>query len=322
MKNLLIVLTAILCFSQCDAQSDVLIRIKVIDDIENYPIYSRLAETVDGNSTWKEGYEYMDDIEMNSISYMSDGLKVNGLMVKPKKPGNYPCIIYNRGGNRDFGQLIVATAAIRLGKLAKEGYVVIASNYRGNGGGEGQEQFGGEDVNDVLNLIDVLKEVESANIEKIGMYGWSRGGMMTYLALTKTDQIDAAVVGGARSDLTIIDRPNMETNVYAELIPNYEENKEAELKKRSAVYWADQFPKNVPILMLHGNSDWRVKSTNSLNLALEFEKHRVPYRLKIFEGGDHGISEHRDEVDTEVINWFRRFLKEGEAMPNMEMHGR
>ncbi|MEZ4800180.1 MAG: prolyl oligopeptidase family serine peptidase [Flavobacteriales bacterium] len=75
----------------------------------------------------------------------------------------------------------------------------------------------------------------------------------------------------------------METDVMAELIPNYFENKEAELAKRSAIKWADKFSKDVPILMLHGNSDWRVKPEQSLKLALEFEKHRIPFRLVMFE---------------------------------------
>ena len=114
----------------------------------------------------------------------------------------------------------------------------------------------------------------------------------------------------------------METNVIAELIPNYEEQKEVELNKRSAIKWADKFPRDVPILMLHGNSDWRVKPEQSLKLAMEFEKYRVPYRLIMFEGGDHGISEHKKEVNDQVINWFNRFLKENESIPNMEYHGR
>ena len=86
-------------------------------------------------------------------------------------------------------------------------------------------------------------------------------------------------------------------------------NKDAELEKRSAIKWVHKFPKNVPILLLHGNSDWRVKPGQSLNLALEFEKHRIPYRLIMFEGGDHGISEFNNEVDEQVMNWFERYLK-------------
>jgi len=310
-------------FSNCAAQeNNLLVRKSLINNWSDYPIYPRLVDDVNKVNQWKEEFKYLDDIDVYGITYMSDGLRVNGLMAKPKLKGNYPCVIYNRGGNRDFGSMVVAVGAMTLGQIAREGYVVIASQYRGAAGSQGQEEFGGKDVNDVLNLIKVLDEIEDADTDNIGMYGWSRGGMMTYIALTKTDRIKAAVVGGAKSDLTIIDRPEMETRVYAELIPNYAANKEEELKKRSAIYWADKFPKDVPILMLHGNSDWRVKSTNSLNLALEFEKLRIPYRLKIFEGGDHGISEFRSEVNEEVMNWFSKYLKNNAPLPDMDFHGR
>ena len=146
---------------------------------------------------------------------------------------------------------------------------------------------------------------------------------MTYIALTKTDKIKAAVVGGALSDQfsSIKDRPVMEA-VCAELIPNYADNKTLELEKRSAIKWVEKFPKNIPILMLHGSSDWRVKPEQSLKLALEFEKHKIPYRLVIFEGGNHGLSEHKNEVNDQIIKWFDKYLKNDSPLPNMEYHGR
>ena len=305
MKYLKLILLTVL-FSNCNAQTDkLLISEHLISNWSEYPIYPQLIEKNNGLKEWQKEYKYLDSIEVYEITYLSDGLKIKGLMAKPKKAGNYPCIIYNRGGNREFGSLKAAHGALWLGGLAKEGYVVIASQYRGNGGSEGQEEFGGKDVNDVVILAEVLKEVESADTKKIGMYGWSRGGMMTYVALTKTNKIKAAVVGGAVSDKyeLIIDRPEMETNVIAELIPNYEETKEEELTKRSAVKWVDKFPKDVPILMMHGNADWRVNPKQSLKLALEFEKYRV-------------------EVDKQVLNWFDKYLKNAESLPNMEYHGR
>ena len=42
----------------------------------------------------------------------------------------------------------------------------------------------------------------------------------------------------------------------------------------------------------------------------------------MFEVGDHGISEHRDEVNKQVLNWFDRYLKNAETLPNMKYHGR
>jgi len=321
MKLLKLIFLLLIPFWYCSAQeTKLLIQQQPIEDLTKYPFYQKL---VDKTGTWKPEYQYLDSIEIYTITYLSDGLKVNGLMAKPKQEGNFPCIIYNRGGNRDFGQLVVAHGALLLGNLAKEGYVVMASQYRGNGGSEGQEEFGGSDVNDVLILTEVLKEIEGADTERIGMYGWSRGGMMTYLALSKTDKIKTAVVGGAISDLEamIEDRPEMETGVLSEVIPQYQNNKALELEKRSAIKWAEKLPENTPLLILHGNADWRVKCDQSIRMALELDKLRKPYRLVIFEGADHGISEHRAEVNDLVSKWFTTYLK-GESLPNMEYHGR
>ena len=89
-----------------------------------------------------------------------------------------------------------------------------------------------------------------------------------------------------------------------------------------SIEWVDKLPTNVSLLMLHGNADWRVKCEQSLKLAIEFEKYRIPYRLVIFEGSDHGINENKNEVNKMVLNWFDRFLKNNEPLPDMKYHGR
>jgi dipeptidyl aminopeptidase/acylaminoacyl peptidase len=68
------------------------------------------------------------------------------------------------------------------------------------------------------------------------MFGWSRGGMMTYRALTKTDRIKAAVVGSGLADAfaTIKKRPEMDS-VFAGLVPGYSQNRDSALKTRSAI---------------------------------------------------------------------------------------
>ena len=73
---------------------------------------------------------------------------------------------------------------------------------------------------------------------------------------------------------------------------------------------------------MHGNSDWRVKSIESIMLAAELDKHRVPYRLLIFEGGDHGLSEYRNEFYEQLFAWFDKYLKKDASLPDMEFHGR
>lgn len=120
--------------------------------------------------------ELLQEVVVQRIAYLSDGLRVQGYIAEPIAGKDLPAIIFNRGGNREFGALTDARAIRTLGTLAREGYVVVASQYRGNAGGEGQEEFGGTDVNDVLNLIALLEQHPRVDASRIGMYGWSRGG--------------------------------------------------------------------------------------------------------------------------------------------------
>ena len=111
--------------------------------------------------------EALADVDVQSVTYLSDGLRVKGYLLVPKKGDKLPCVIYNRGGNRKLGQLNDDTAAMVLAPMARWGYVVVASQYRGNAGGEGREEFGGADVDDVLNLIPLLEHTPRADASRI-----------------------------------------------------------------------------------------------------------------------------------------------------------
>ena len=258
------------------------------------------------------------------ITYLSDGLKVKGYLALPQKDGKYPCVIYNRGGNREVGKLDEAGFLDRgLADLCEAGYVVIASQYRGNDGGEGKEEFGGKDVNDVLHLIPLLATVPQADTSRIGMMGWSRGGMMTYLALAKSNRIKAAVVGSGVTDLqkSAEERADMNT-VFSELIPGYATNGEAVLKERSVMHFAEKINRNTPVLILAGTADWRVAPTQALSLADRFYELKQPYRLVLYEGGQHSLSEHRQDYVNQMLYWFNTYLRDGKKWPTLEPHGR
>jgi dipeptidyl aminopeptidase/acylaminoacyl peptidase len=231
-------------------------------------------------------------------------------------------VIYNRGGNREFGALKTRDF-LYLTDIAMRGYIVVASQYRGNDGGEGQEEYGGADVEDVLSLIPLLSARSDVDSTRIGMIGWSRGGMMTYLALARTDRIRAAIVGAGVANLVdnIRRRPEMESEVLAELVPNYATNKDSALRARSAVYWPERLNKRTPILLLHGSGDWRVDASESLQMASRLYESRHPFRLVLFEGGDHGLSEYRTEVATLVASWLDTYVRDAQAWPSLEPHG-
>lgn len=257
----------------------------------------------------KELISQDNQIEIFYITYMSDGYKVKGYLVQPKANGVYPAVIYNRGGNLEFGKL----TSMPLQVYARMGFVAIGSQYRGNDGGEGREQFGGDDINDVMNLIPVLKSLPNVNPDKIGMVGYSRGGMMTYLALKEqtlrgTNDIKAACTVGGTSDLFINGkaRPEMVTGVFIPLIGGTAQQLPDEFKARSATYWADLI--NVPLLIQHGEADWRVLPEESEKLAQELETYGKEYKLITYPGDDHGLSAHNRGL-YEIFVWLGKYLQ-------------
>ncbi|MCA9276473.1 MAG: S9 family peptidase [Phycisphaerales bacterium] len=261
------------------------------------------------------------------VIYESDGLRILGYLMYPCDAldcdEKLPCLMYNRGGNRDFGMFTDESAARIASRFVSWGYVIFASNYRGSAGSEGQDEFGGDDVHDVLNGLRVFDQLGFADAERIGMWGHSRGGLMTLLALLETSRIGAAIVCGAVSDLhaMVHDRPAMEAGVLRELVPDYESRRDEALDERSPINRVDALPKQTPMLVVHGNADWRVSPTQSLNLVRSLIEHQLPHRLVMFEGNDHSISENRDDYYREARHWLDRFVRDGESLPNMEPHG-
>ena len=264
----------------------------------------------------------LDAVDFFKITYLSDGLKVNGYMCAPKKAGNYPCVIFNRGGNRDFGTINDIMLFRFFAEVSSWGYVVVGSQYRGNAGGEGKEEFGGSDVNDVVNLIPLLSDVEKADTARIGMYGWSRGGMMTYLALTKTDKIKAAIIGSGMADAFIMTkkRPEMDT-VFSELAPGYFQNRDSVLKLRSAVYWVEKISPATPLLLLTGSADWRVSPEEQLEMVNKLYEIKHPLRFILFEGGQHSLIEHTDEVNHAARTFLDTYVRDRKTFPSLEPHG-
>lgn len=313
----------LLAGATCQAQNGKIVSREPVD-LKNTPeLKSFIFEKSKGSRTLKKTFSYLDSVKAERITYMSDGLKVKGYLVFPAKKGKYPGIIYNRGGNKEFGKITTRKVAAILARVASWGYVVAASQYRGNDGGEGHEEFGGRDVDDVLNLIPLLQGQPGTDSSRLGIYGWSRGGMMTYLALQKTNVFKAAIVGGGLSDLYMMksSRPDME-EVYYDVIPDYSLHKTTSLNARSAIKNVKKISHSTPILMLHGTADWRVAPQMALDMAAAFQKEKIPYRLIMFEGGDHGILEHIPEVDRQARLWLNRYVRDLEKLPELQPHGR
>jgi dipeptidyl aminopeptidase/acylaminoacyl peptidase len=263
------------------------------------------------------GKNVLESTVTEKITYTSDKLKVKGYISYPlDKSKKYPCIIWNRGGLGNKGAIDSFTARGIFGQIASWGYVVIATQYRGNDGGEGQDEFGGDDVNDVLNLIPLAVEIENADTTKWGIEGWSRGGMMTYLALLKNPNfsvkdgyasgVRCAVLVGAISDFkSYVQSNENRIDIYKNLFS--EKDFEKKLEERTVINFVDKLP-NIPYLIMHGKSDDTVPVEQSIKIAEKLDELDYEYKLVLFDEGDHFLKKHRKEVDEMRKKWYEKYL--------------
>ncbi len=255
---------------------------------------------------------FKEQLTCQTFEYLVDGIKVNGFIIKPKgSTEKLPVLIYNRGGNGDFSAVKFTSMMHNLFPIAREGFVIIGSQYRGTFYKDKthDDEFGGKDINDVTALIKLIPSITGADENRVGMLGASRGGMQTYLTLKQTGKVKAVAVIAGVADLAIQleERPRME-RVYKKRIPNYAQNKQAELEKRSVLFWLEKIPQDVPILLLHGMSDERVSVEQSIMLAEALEKADMPHKLVLYPGDNHGLVQNKAKATQKIVAWFNAYL--------------
>lgn len=226
-----------------------------------------------------------------SFNYDVDGTVVQGYISIPNDcnaENTYKCILYNRGGNANIGHL-EDTDTARISAATNR--IVIASQYRKD------DEFGGDDLNDVIKLIDLCENFEFADMTDFTAAGVSRGGMMTYMAARTDSRIKRIVSISGVSDLTAAynDRDDMK-KVLNNFIGGSPETLPQEYEKRSAICWADEI--TVPTLIIHSTKDQQVCYSQAEDMYNALIENGVDATLKAYNDSIHGL--HSDDVN--VIN--------------------
>ena len=132
-------------------------------------------------------------VEFKKVTYKSraDGLEIPAYLFAPlvKNPAGHAALVWVHGGvhsNWGLGMWPFVREAVQ------KGYVVITPNYRGSTG-YGNDfhrkiDYGGMEVDDVYSSIDYLKTQSYVDMDRLGMMGWSHGGFITSLNLTREGQ--------------------------------------------------------------------------------------------------------------------------------------
>jgi dipeptidyl aminopeptidase/acylaminoacyl peptidase len=260
---------------------------------------------------WIRKFERFEGIEAEKLSYLSNGIKVTGYYLRPQKipEGGAPLILFNRGGRARYGMLNVLTFNNLILPLVERGYIVAATQYRGVDGGQGEDSFGGEEVTDIINLAHIVQQFPEWDGRNCFQFGWSRGGMMTLLALKHSFKTTAAALGAPLIDLTLSTEDNQKREAWLQrVLPDYEEQGIKALEERSAPYWLNKLNKT-PLLLMHGDADKDVSIMHSRRLAAQLSQREHSHKLVEYEGGNHYLNRQREEVMEEVDRWFKRHLQ-------------
>jgi dipeptidyl aminopeptidase/acylaminoacyl peptidase len=214
-----------------------------------------------------------------------------------------PTVLYARGGNRDRPGAIGPLTLLDFVALAEGGYVVLATQYRGGPGSEGHDEFGGGDLQDLLNLAALARGSDAADAGRLFLWGVSRGGMMAALALRAGLPVRAVALRAPMVDLaeTASSRPDVRA-VFEELMPDWPADPVGALARRSALRWPDEL--SAPILLLHGRQDQRVPLSQSERLADALHGLGREVQLVVYERDSHLLLLHRKAYLDAIKSWF------------------
>jgi len=198
--------------------------------------------------------------------------------------------------------------------LAAHGYVVVTANPRGSSG-YGQDfsraiwaDWGKKDFADVMAAVDHAVARGWADPDRLGVGGWSYGGILTNYIITQTDRFKGAI-SGASEVLYVANYGH----------DHYQREWEAELglpwESRDA--WERLSPFNAiervvtPTLVMGGEKDWNVPILNSEQLYQALRRRGVPTELVVYPGQSHGIrvpAYQRDRYER-YLAWYDRWVR-------------
>jgi dipeptidyl aminopeptidase/acylaminoacyl peptidase len=238
------------------------------------------------------------------ISYRSfDGLYIQGFLYLPQgfsADRRYPALVNVHGGGTNA---YLRRQSLIEQTLAAKGYIVLAINYRG-GSGFGRE-FQDLSVNDWANgqamdaaaAADYLRSLPYCN-GKVGIYGYSYGGIMSMATIARTpDKFDAAVpMAGIYDFADAYENADRIGKIFIKTGHGGSPNDREDIYEGSNTLAR---VKNVetPLLIMHGEEDVRAPY-RQYQLAVEIlERHGKVFEAKSYPDEPHGFRNPQNRID-------------------------
>jgi dipeptidyl aminopeptidase/acylaminoacyl peptidase len=275
----------------------------------------RLRRLSHQNDEWLSKVLLGTTEEFTSIS--KDGTEVHGLIVKPatyQAGQKYPTLLRIHGGPN--GQDDHAFSFERE-LFAANGYVVVAVNYRGsNGRGSAYQKaifadWGGKEVIDLLGAMDHVQKIGLADPDRLGIGGWSYGGILTDYTIATDGRFKAAASGaGSALQLSMYGVDEYITQYENEIGPPWK-NPDLWIKISYPFFHADRI--KTPTLFLGGDRDFNVPLVGGEQMYQALRSLGVDTQLVIYPNQFHGITTPTYKIDRlqRYLDWYAKYLKPG-----------
>jgi dipeptidyl aminopeptidase/acylaminoacyl peptidase len=268
----------------------------------------------------------MAELELGAVEDIAfksaDGAEIHGMIVKP--PGfvagrRYPTVLWIHGGPQGQDEHGLAFDAyspeLKRQWFAAHGYVSIAVNYRGGSGRGAAFQrailgdWGHLEVVDLLAAVDHVVALGVADPGRLGIGGWSYGGILTDYAIASDGRFKAAVSGaGSGNQLSMFGSDQYVMQYLQELGAPWKDP-QPWIRVSYPFFHADRI--HTPTLFVGGEKDFNVPIAGGEQMYQALRVQGVPTQLVVYPGQHHVFerpSYIRDLMERSLA-WYDRYLK-------------
>ena len=243
----------------------------------------------------------------------SDKNKVSGILYLPDSTArNLPLILFIHGGpvaqddySFDMSRQILAGA----------GFAVAAVNYRGSSG-RGKEytksiygDWGNKEVKDIIAIANQLIKDGVVDANKLGIGGWSYGGILTNYTIATDTRFKAAVSGAGSSFQLSLYGTDQYITQYEEELGKPWKNPKKWMDLSYPFFKVEQI--KTPTLFMASEDDFNVPVVGAEQMYQAFKSTGIPTELIIYPNQHHGIRVPSYIIHRHYkhINWFNKYLK-------------
>jgi dipeptidyl aminopeptidase/acylaminoacyl peptidase len=296
-------------------------RIAVLGGDDRHP-YRLLALTPGGERPLADHNEFLAGKQLAGVEPIffrsSDGTPLEGFMVRPLdfQPGaRYPTVVRLHGGPvYQFSHEFMADWQV----YAAQGYAVVAANPRGSSG-RGFEfaraiyaDWGNRDVADILAAVDHAIAQGVADPARLGVGGYSYGGILTDYVIARDTRFRAALAGAGAGNFLGLYGHDMYAREYElELGPPWAARATWE---RLSFPFLEAGRITTPTIFYCAGADDNVPCLGSEQMYQALRSRGVPTQLVVYPGEHHSLtvpSYLRDRMQRH-LDWYGRWLRSGQ----------